>query len=72
MSKKVKVSIEVTYDFVDELLAEYLEQLGDHRNTSTQRAWFAIDRMIGDQNFFELRDKGFIDPMSVIVTTETE
>lgn len=66
MGKKVTVSLEVTYDFEGELLAEYLEQLGDHRDTKTQRAWFAVDRMIGHANFAKFRIKNIIDKKTII------
>ena len=51
MSKSVTVSYSVTYDLsVGDIAEEYLEQLGDHDDTASQRAWFAIDRFIGHDN----------------------
>ena len=72
MGKKVTVSLEVTYDFEGELLSEYLEQLNDHRDTKTQRAWFAVDRMIGHDNFIEFRIQGILDNKAIMKTKETK
>lgn len=48
--KQVSVTFSVTYDFVDELLEEYLEQLNDYSDTPSQREWFVIDRFVGHDN----------------------
>jgi hypothetical protein len=61
MGRKVTVSLEVTYDFKGELLEDYLEQLGDHRDTKSQRKWFAIDRFIGLSNLDTLLSENIID-----------
>lgn len=55
MSKKVTVTITVTYDLSEGELAKwYLQQLDDHEDTSSQREWFAIDRLIGHENLHNL------------------
>ena len=72
MGKKVTVSLEVTYDFRGDLLKEYLEQLGDHRDTKTQRGWFVIDRMIGHNNLDTLLSEKVIDPRTKVKIKETK
>lgn len=57
MSKKVTVSVLVTYDFAGELFEEYLEQLHGNEDTASQREWFAIDRFIGHHNLYLLDKK---------------
>ena len=56
--KQISVTFTVTYDFVDELLEEYLEQLNDYSDTPEQREWFAIDRFVGYDNL-HLFDKQY-------------
>ena len=70
MGRKVTVSLEITYDFRGELLEDYLEQLGDHRDTKSQRAWFAIDRMIGLNNLDTLTSEKIIDPKTKVKVSE--
>lgn len=48
--KQISVTFTVTYDFKDELLEEYLEQLDDYPDSYEQREWFAIDRFVGHRN----------------------
>ena len=48
--KQISVTFTVTYDFKDELLAEYLEQLNDYPDNFEHREWFAIDRFVGHHN----------------------
>lgn len=54
MSKKVTVSLEVSYTFKGQLLKEYEEWLDDHRDSKKMRAWFAIDRAVGVEQFRHL------------------
>ena len=70
MGKKVTVSLEVTYDFRGKLLAEYLEQLGDDKDTKEQRKWFVIDRFIGHDNYAYFMETNIIDRKSKLKTKE--
>lgn len=66
MSKQVTVTYTVTYDLSKgEIANEYLEQLGDHEDTTGQRKWFAIDRFIGHHNL------ALFDPLAKITVEES-
>ena len=67
MAKKIKVSLEVEYVFKGQVLKEYEEWLDDHRDSKKMRAWFAIDRAVGVEQWRLLA----IDKRMKLVTEET-
>jgi hypothetical protein len=64
--KQISVTFTVTYDFKDELLEEYLEQLDDYPDNYAHREWFAIDRFVGHHNLVRF------DPEAKLTIQETE
>ena len=58
MPKRITLTYSVTYTFKGDLLKEYEEQLHGHRDTKSQRKWFAIDRFIGHDNLRLFDRKG--------------
>jgi hypothetical protein len=51
---KVTINISITYQFKGQFLEDYLGQLGDYEDTISQREWFAIDQLIGEEALSKL------------------
>ncbi len=68
MSKKVTVSLEVSYVFKGEVLKDYKEWLDGYPDTKKSRKWFAIDRAVGNEQWRDLA----VDKRMKLVVLEEE
>lgn len=72
MSKKVTVSVQVSYVFKGAVLKDYLEWLDDYRDSKKMREWFVIDRAVGHDQLSELLSSKKFDPAMKVVVSEVE
>lgn len=66
MTKRVTVTISVSYKFAGDLLDEYLGWLDNYRDTKAMRRAFALDRLISRQQLAAL------DPKHKLVVREED
>jgi hypothetical protein len=68
---KIEVKLSVTYNLKGRLLKEYLEWLGDYKDTPKMRKAFVIDQFVNTGELDELIERN-LDPKTKLTAKEVK